>query len=413
MTKDEQIKEADQRIQKADVEIARLEKEKDDLSDKITEANFEMEALNACDVDEYREEEQNRLSEDKLFYQAGVLEADRLMQIEESAKSAATAEKKQLEQEKAEPKGKVDEEDIKQVKDAFEDAQEELEADHEPPDVPLPTPPSPDGVPPPGQQGQVVIASDGGLGHIPHDAMAHAGIYLELAVVAGYATQKLYQMGQEKAKDLRQTGQEAAKDFQEKLAPPNVELQDLSKEQAAAQKLTQAEGFSEKPIAAQSQEVNAFFAQQDKLRDAGWADLQQKGGDLLAQIHGHYSKAHEQASTRLGEDIKSARDVEDKQVQEWRSEFVQGLCKDAATKDVNEENQKKMQAYDKRLEDLNKEADPKVRENAQLILEMNAPAKIKGKTEEMQDKHFPDFPSKSIESPSLEGPGGGGPGGGR
>jgi len=124
--------------------------------------------------------------------------------------------------------------------------------------------------------------------------------------------------------------------------------------------------------------------------------------------------------------MEGQRDAENQKSQEQRSDVVQELCHDEAMKQKNQAVQEKMQQYDKRLDEMRKEANPVVRDNAQQIYDMKESEKVPAKTAELQQQHFPDVPSPSKAAPSVSGPamqapamagptmtgpGGGGPGG--
>lgn len=240
-------------------------------------------------------------------------------------------------------------------------------------------------------------------------------------LAAGKLRDKLEEAGR-KAKAL---SQEALSALRKTFATQGMDLHDLSKEQSAAGKLMKDKGFEGKTIGEKAAGVNGFFAEQDKLRDAGWANVQQKAEELLSQIHGHMpNEAHAHDREQLANEVKSARGAEHAGVMAWRGEFVQGLCKEAAEKKVAQDNQQALQNYEKVLEDRGKEAHADLRKDLALRLDLNAPPKVEQTAAEYHDKHFPQIPTPSVESksvsapavetPALAGPGpGSGPGGGR
>jgi hypothetical protein len=255
------------------------------------------------------------------------------------------------------------------------------------------------------------------------DGSAHAGVHTpdlhgswigaEVAVAVGtaYATKKIMDVGPkmvDKAQEMyQQAGQklgEAADSFNKKWAPQDAELHDLSKEQAAAEKLTNSEKFSDKPFEKKAAEVNGFFKQQDQLRDAAWENLQQKTDTMLAEYHKNdrSPQAYLQDRNQLESDVQATRQAEHQEVQKWRSEMVQGMCKDEATKQVNFDNKQAKDHFEKnRLNDLNKSS----RAESEMRFDANQKAKtpqnIEMKTEKLKENHFPELKSPTLQSPSV------------
>ncbi len=322
----------------------------------------------------------------------------------------------------------LDEDTIDGVHDAAEEIGEEIKAQHEEhggPDGGSSHGPNPDfpggndgGIPRPdlGNTRTEVRQEGAPPPDMPHNEYGQVGNEVVMAVTAAWAIQK-----------LREGGKEAP---EEKPGKGILEPHDLSGEQRAAEKLKDSYGFDAKPFDEKAARMNELFAEQDQSRHDHREYRSQKAEADFAAIHDENNTSqvgYDQDRKQLMSDIQGARQAEDEKVQEWRSGFVNGMCKEEADKQITQDNKDAMKRYDQRLEDLGKEAHPALRENAKNMLEANAPEKIEQRTTELQEKHFPEIPSPSVESPSLGSPSvsapaveapalstpGSGPGGGR
>ncbi len=236
---------------------------------------------------------------------------------------------------------------------------------------------------------------------------------------------KLKEKLEEAAKKAKEWGQEALNALRKTFATQGLDLHDLSKEQSAAGKLTKAQGFEEKTMGEKAADVNGFFAEQDKLRDNAWKRVYQQDDAKIAKALGITSPpGSSPGRAELENGLQAARESESREVQQWRSEYVNGLCKDEASRQVAEENRAARQNWVKRLDDLNREAPAAQGREFRDMQEAKAGGKIVEKTEELQNRHFPDLEppergSRSAPSPEMEGPAPpspgstSGPGGGR
>ncbi len=239
------------------------------------------------------------------------------------------------------------------------------------------------------------------------------------------AAAKLRDELEEAGRKARALSHDALNALRKTFAAQGVDLHDLSKEQSAAGKLAKAQGFAEKTMGEKAADVNGFFAEQDKLRDNAWKRVHQQDDAELAKALGIASTpGSSPGRAKLENAIKAARASEGREVQQWRSEFANGLCKDEASRQVAEENRTARQNWEKRLDDLNREAPAAQGQEFQDLQEAKAGGKIVEKTGELQKRYFPDLElpehaSRSAPSIEMEGPappspvGSNGPGGGR
>lgn len=244
------------------------------------------------------------------------------------------------------------------------------------------------------------------------------GAVLGAVIVGGHAVKQMAQGGVPKAyQNNEKPGQGA------------LEPHDLAHDEADAYNLKQSPEFSKKPFEEQAKEMNDLFKQQDNFRNADWDFREGKVAREFKQAATDDPKnklTYEQDHAQLWKQMEGQRAAEDQKAQGQRSDVVQELCHDGAMRQKDQAVQEKMATYDERLKQMNKEANPKVRENAQLIYDMKESEKVPAKTAELQQQHFPDVPSPSKAAPSvsgpamqapamagptLTGPGGGGPGG--
>ena len=280
---------------------------------------------------------------------------------------------------------------------------------------------------------EVVYPGDGGVhGQVPE---IPSGPFNEMMYVMGAAyvinkvkddvvpkvadkVQGMYEQakdaGQQAVDGLKEKYAQAVDDFNKKFAPQDAELHDLSKEKAAAEKLTEKEAFEKKPIEKKAAELNGFFEKQDNLRDAAWENVQQKTETMLQEAHKNdrlpdaYINDHNQFESN----IQAARQSEQAEVQQWRSEFVEGICKKEAEKQVDGENQRNIASMKDRLKETNTGSRTDSLNELRDRLESKRDERIADRTEAFQEKHFPEIKSPSVEAPSLGAPPSGPPSGG-
>jgi hypothetical protein len=257
----------------------------------------------------------------------------------------------------------------------------------------------------------------------PHPTPTIEGAHVDASalgavIVGAHAMNQMSQGGVPKAyQNMEKPGQGA------------LEPHDLAHDEADAHNLKQSEEFKKQSFEQQAKEMNDLFKQQDNFRNADWDFREGKVAREFKQAATDDPKnklTYEHDHTQLRKQMEGQRDAENQKSQEQRSDVVQELCHDEAMKQKNQAVQEKMQQYDKRLDEMRKEANPVVRDNAQQIYDMKESEKVPAKTAELQQQHFPDVPSPSKAAPSVSGPamqapamagptmtgpGGGGPGG--
>ncbi len=451
----------EERIRKAEEEIGKLQAHHKTFRTKIDSTVRKIDGLTHDRFlsDDCRAARAGDLAEIKALYESLLAAAQRQVASLEQAMAAAVAEKKrseEIEDQKRREKKATEAEDsgggAGAGRDLGKEAQEPVPGDEggvstATAEATYTTPAAAGGAAASG--GTSTGAFSGGIGmsnlsvldnpSVAAGGQSHSASLLDdaiAAVIGGFTVEeirtldplpagKLKEKLEEAAKKAKEWGQEALNALRKTFATQGLDLHDLSKEQSAAGKLTKAQGFEEKTMGEKAADVNGFFAEQDKLRDNAWKRVYQQDDAKIAKALGITSPpGSSPGRAELENGLQAARESESREVQQWRSEYVNGLCKDEASRQVAEENRAARQNWVKRLDDLNREAPAAQGREFRDMQEAKAGGKIVEKTEELQNRHFPDLEppergSRSAPSPEMEGPAPpspgstSGPGGGR
>ena len=206
---------------------------------------------------------------------------------------------------------------------------------------------------------------------------------------------------------------------------------DLSKEQVAAKNLKDSDDFKKMEFDQKAEKMNRLFQQQDKARDNDWDRWTAMAQNDLnkSDAAGHGSpQGNEQDRQQLLSDINTARGAEGQNVQEFRSGFVNGMCKEEATAQVDKKIAEHVGDYKKRIDDMGSKFmdGDAMAEKFKARLEEKKPQQIEQRSGELKQENFKSVDPPSRETPSvsapaaeapamagptLTGPGGGGPGG--
>jgi hypothetical protein len=384
----------DERIKKAEEEISRWQRQEKTFQDKIDHTERKIQELqkNIFVSNECRAAREADLAELKSLYESSRDGARSEIALQEREKNAALEEKKQ----NATPPN----------------------ADGGPSQGPHPDIPAAGIAGASAVNAQGVGGAPGGpLESSPHHPMGSVGKGVVLATLAAFVSQKLEDVGpgaagelklkyEQAGRKLKELVQEAIDAFSQKFAPPDIELHGLAQEKAAAEKLTKSEEFGEKPIEQKAAEVKGFFAEQDKLRDAAWEDKYRKTETRLAAAHKNdpSPRGYVHDRNQLEDDIQASRQAERQEVQQWRSEFVQGICAIEAGKQVEKENQKVREDWEQRQNELNTASRTDGKDELEELQEAKRSGKIADRTAEFQEKHFPEIKAPSVESRSISSP---------